>query len=339
MGSNSFGKGRQAMSDFMPAVPDGVVLSATSMTLPADLGIDDWVSIGETLTTIGEGVMWWLGDWWAYGSHAYGDRARAVVEGRLPWAFQTCANAGYVARKIPETSRQREVSWSNHAEVAALPPMEQTELLDQARGERLTKEKLRARIVERRRQQRIDTIVEPDATPTPELAGQLFHVLLADPPWRYEHVRTESRAIENQYPTMELDDIAQLDVPAADDAVLFCWATSPKLVEAFEVLTGWGFTYRTCMVWVKDQIGMGYYARQQHELLLIASRGQLPTPAPENRPASVFMAPRGAHSVKPAVAQELIERMYPEYARVELFARNTRPGWQAWGNQIAGHDV
>jgi hypothetical protein len=97
-------------------------------------------------------------DWWAYGSHAYGDRARAVVEGQLPWAFQTCMDAGWVARKIPGTSRQREVSWSNHKEVAALPPAEQAELLDQAKAENLTREKLRARVVERRRQRRVDDI-------------------------------------------------------------------------------------------------------------------------------------------------------------------------------------
>ncbi len=62
---------------------------------------------------------------------------------------------------------------------------------------------------------------------------------------------------------------------AADDSVLFMWATSPKLREAMQVVEAWGFDYKTCMVWVKDKIGMGYYARQQHELLLIAKRGDI----------------------------------------------------------------
>lgn len=323
------------MSDFLPAVPEGVTLTPTAMRIAPGMPIEEWIQLGERLSTIGEGVMWWLGDWWAYGNHAYGDRAQAVAEGRLPWAFGTCRNAGYVARRFPETSRQHDVSFTHHQEVAALPPAEQAELLEQAEAENLTVKNLRNRITERRRQRRVEQIIDPDHEPVPVLGGQRFNVILADPPWRYEHVKTESRAIENQYPTMALEDIAALDIPAADDAVLFCWATSPKLAESFEVLTGWGFTYRTCLVWVKDQIGMGYYVRQQHELLLIATRGELPTPAPANRPSSVIFAPREEHSAKPALVHELIRSMYPEYPAVELFARSARDGWASWGNQVA----
>ena len=78
---------------------------------------------------------------------------------------------------------------------------------------------------------------------------------------------------------------------------------------------------------------MGYYARQRHELLLVGTQGNLPTPEPANRPDSVIEAPRGAHSAKPEVVYGLIERMYPEYRGLwlELFARGHREGWQVWG--------
>jgi N6-adenosine-specific RNA methylase IME4 len=150
-------------------------------------------------------------------------------------------------------------------------------------------------------------------------------------------VATDNRAIENHYGTMDLDAICALPVAqaATPDAVLFLWATSPKLAEAMRVIDAWGFTYRTCMVWVKDKIGMGYYARQQHELLLIATRGELPAPAPANRPASVVVSPRQRHSKKPPVFYTVIERMYPEFRRRELFARDARAGWEPpWGNQV-----
>jgi N6-adenosine-specific RNA methylase IME4 len=88
------------------------------------------------------------------------------------------------------------------------------------------------------------------------------------------------------------------------------------------------------MVWVKDKIGMGYYARSQHELLLIATRGSVPVPAAEFRPSSVIYSGRDQHSKKPDIIYGVIEKMYPEYAKVELFARNKRDGWQAWGNQL-----
>jgi N6-adenosine-specific RNA methylase IME4 len=165
-----------------------------------------------------------------------------------------------------------------------------------------------------------------------------YRLLYVDPPWRYEHVETENRAIENQYPTMGLDEIAALDVPAADDAVLFLWATSPKLDEAMRVIEAWRFVYRTCAVWDKELIGMGYYFRQQHELLLVAARGSLPVPEPSARPSSVIRSRRGKHSEKPVEVYEILEAMYPDFTaldRVELFARSLRDGWAAWGNEEA----
>jgi N6-adenosine-specific RNA methylase IME4/ParB-like chromosome segregation protein Spo0J len=172
------------------------------------------------------------------------------------------------------------------------------------------------------------------ATPAPLDSRGPFQVLYADPPWRYDHAETpDLRSIENHYPTMTLEDIQALSVPAADDSVLFLWATSPKLPEAIAVMEAWGFSYRTCMVWRKDRIGMGYYARQQHELLLIGKRGAYPVPDPEDRPPSVIDAPRGEHSAKPHVFYELIERMYPTATYCELFARNRRDRWGSWGNQ------
>lgn len=163
-------------------------------------------------------------------------------------------------------------------------------------------------------------------------------LILADPPWRYEFPPTASRAVENHYPSMSLDEIKNYPVGdlATRDAILFLWATSPKLGEAQEVITAWGFNYRTCLVWVKDKIGMGHWARQQHELILVATRGKVPAPKPALRPASVIEAPRGRHSEKPEIVYEILERMYPEWEdnRRELFARKRRAGWLAIGNEI-----
>jgi N6-adenosine-specific RNA methylase IME4 len=202
-------------------------------------------------------------------------------------------------------------------------------------GAATTTQKARSALKELRHAERTAKIVEISKGNAELKTDQRFPVLLADPPWRYEHVKTDSRAIENQYPTMELDAICALPVGevCTDDAVLFLWATSPKLDESLRVVREWGFTYRTCMVWVKTQIGMGYYARQQHELLLICTRGEPPVPLPENRPASVITAGRGEHSRKPVEFYEAIERMYPEFSKLEMFCRKPRDGWTAWGNQ------
>jgi N6-adenosine-specific RNA methylase IME4 len=189
---------------------------------------------------------------------------------------------------------------------------------------------------EQRRQERVERIKEISEGNTDLQTPRTYPVIYADPPWRYEHSRTDNRQIENHYPTLDLEQICILPVDqiAAPDAVLFLWTTSPKLAESMQVIDAWGFVYRTCMIWDKERMGMGYYARQQHELLLIATRGVLPVPEPENRPASIVRIRRDPeHSTKPIEFYELIERMYPEYERIELFARNKRDGWAAWGNQ------
>src|SRR5574338_294068 len=117
-----------------------------------------------------------------------------------------------------------------------------------------------------------------------------FDVILADPPWSYSFSRSKSRKIERQYPTMTTADIANLDVASLckPDAVLFLWATMPKLRDAFTVIDGWGFEYKTGAAWDKVLLGMGYYVRGRHELLLIATRGEPGVPAPEDRPDSLF---------------------------------------------------
>jgi N6-adenosine-specific RNA methylase IME4 len=158
-------------------------------------------------------------------------------------------------------------------------------------------------------------------------------VVYADPPWRYEFVVSDSRKIENQYPTMTVEEIAAIDPAPEEDAVLFLWVTSPKLPEGLRVLEAWGFKYRTSMIWVKPQIGMGYYARSQHEILLIGALGSLPAPLPEVRPSSVIHESRTEHSAKPDL-RPMLDAMYPGLWKREMFSR--RPAGDLWlvhGNQ------
>jgi N6-adenosine-specific RNA methylase IME4 len=243
------------------------------------------------------------------------------------------------APELIEAVEHDEVSVSAAAEIATLPKAEQVEVVAKGEREILAKAKeIRAAKTEVRREERMVRLAEISAAAAPlapDATGR-FPVIYADPPWRYEHAESEARAIENQYPTMALDEICALRVAdlATDDAVLFCWATSPKLAEAMRVVEAWGFTYRTCMVWDKERVGMGYWARQQHELLLICTRGTPPAPAPANRPASVVRCARSEkHSEKPAEFAALIERMFPALPKVELFCRSPREGWAVWGNQ------
>jgi N6-adenosine-specific RNA methylase IME4 len=149
---------------------------------------------------------------------------------------------------------------------------------------------------------------------------------------------SNNRSIECHYPTLSLDEICALPVGdlATDDAMLYLWATAPKLAECIKVIEAWGFDYRTHIMWDKEIIGMGYYARNQHELLLIARRGAIPPPEAGKQPSSVYRERRGAHSAKPLFFYEMIEASYPGLPRIEIFARGApRAGWDAWGNEAS----
>lgn len=189
-------------------------------------------------------------------------------------------------------------------------------------------------VQQQKKQERIEDIQEI-CEGTPELPNKKYAVVYADPPWRYDYAQSDSRAIENKYPTMSLQEICELEVSelCSDPAILFMWTTTAKLAESFEVVEAWGFTYRSSMIWVKDKIGMGYWVRNKHEILLICTRGNMPVPEASKNIASVIEAKRGEHSAKPEVFRETIERMFPTLPKIELFCREPKDGWESWGKE------
>lgn len=171
-------------------------------------------------------------------------------------------------------------------------------------------------------------------------AGRRFGVIYADPEWRFEPWSRETgmdRAADNHYPTSPLDAIMARPVGAiaAHDSVLFLWATRPMLPQALAVIEAWGFAYKSCCVWGKRRPGKGrgpgYIFTDESELLLYATRGQVPAPAPGTQWPSLVMADVGEHSAKPERFYELIESYFPSLPKIELNARKARAGWESWG--------
>ena len=123
-------------------------------------------------------------------------------------------------------------------------------------------------------------------------------------------------------------------------AACFMWATFPNIAEAIKVLEAWGFVYKTAaFVWVKTYAksgrpfwGMGAYTRANAEVCLLATRGH-----PKRQAANVhqfIISPIQEHSRKPEEAREKIVALMGDLPRVELFARQTPPGWDVWGNEV-----
>ena len=167
---------------------------------------------------------------------------------------------------------------------------------------------------------------------------RLYGVLYADPPWRFEPWSRDTgmnRAAENHYPTLTFKSICELKVPAAPDAVLFLWTTVPCACLGYDLLTAWGFEYRSQFIWRKDRNGTGFWNRNRHEILLLGVRGNVPAPSPGTQPESVIESPVGRHSEKPTVFAEMIETMFPTLPRLEIFARGSpRAGWDTWGADV-----
>lgn len=168
-----------------------------------------------------------------------------------------------------------------------------------------------------------------------------YQIIYADPPWRYNFSPSNKSKIEQYYETMSEEDIANLTISQIADknCVLYLWATSPKLLEALKVMKSWGFEYKTCAIWDKDSIGMGYWFLGQHELLLIGTKGKIAPPKAKFRVSSIYTEKKKGHGIKPDYFRQLIMRSFPDLNKVELFARQEVDGWDCIGNEIDGKDI
>ena len=166
-----------------------------------------------------------------------------------------------------------------------------------------------------------------------ELVGrQSFQCIYADPPWPYSNQATRA-STDNHYSTMSLDSIAQLPIAelVAPQAHLHLWTTNAFLPDAFELIAQWGFSYKSCLLWVKPQMGIGNYWRVSHEFLLLGVRGGLGFRSHSLR--SWIETDRLGHSQKPDIFREQVEEASPG-PYLELFCRKPVVGWTVWGDQI-----
>ena len=198
-------------------------------------------------------------------------------------------------------------------------------------------EKIERKSFAKRTYKQMQKRYEIDKIPKQELKGK-YNVILADPPWDYDTKATalRGRALDH-YSTMTIEEIRDIPVKniTLDNAALFLWTTNPITKKAFSVVESWGFEYKTLLVWIKDKIGTGFYARSKNEIILIGIKGSF-LPMTTNLPETVFYAKKGSHSSKPEIIYKIIEKMYPGQKYIELFKRGeNRKNWESWGKDIS----
>ncbi len=170
-----------------------------------------------------------------------------------------------------------------------------------------------------------------------------YNIIYADPPWSYQNwCDKKNGAAKAHYETMTQADIEALPVGkiAADDSILFMWATFPKLQEALNTIKAWGFEYKTIgFCWVKRNKngtwfkGIGFYTKSNCEVCLIATKGKPPKASIHHNISQIIETVREVHSKKPDIVKDKIVEFSGDLPRIELFARKQTEGWDVWGNE------
>jgi len=172
--------------------------------------------------------------------------------------------------------------------------------------------------------------------------GKKYNIIYADPPWEYaDKALSGNRGAGCKYQTQSLEWIKNLPVQdiAEENSILFMWITMPHLNICLEVISKWGFIYKTnAFTWIKrNKIknsffwGMGRWTRANAELCLLATKGR-----PKRLYAgvhSIIYTPKQEHSKKPDIVRDKIIQLCGDLPRIELFARQKTAGWDVWGNE------
>lgn len=181
-----------------------------------------------------------------------------------------------------------------------------------------------------------------------ELPNKEYKIIYADPAWRYNarnNLKTKfGGGAMGHYPTMTTNEICSLPIQniAADDCVLFLWATGPKIPDALQVIEAWGFEYVTIgFTWMKMNklnsnlfFGTGNYTKHNSEFCILAKKGTPIKMKISDKVSSAILTHKESHSQKPAEVRDRIVQLFGNVPRIELFARDRVDGWDAWGNQL-----
>jgi N6-adenosine-specific RNA methylase IME4 len=192
-----------------------------------------------------------------------------------------------------------------------------------------------------------ETIQSIRAIREPRSSG--FGTILIDPPWRFQN-RTGKVAPEHRrlarYETLSMAELARLPVGdvAKEQSHIYLWCPNALLSHGLDLLSAWGFQYKTNIVWFKvrkdggpDGRGVGFYFRNVTELVLFGVRGRLRTRDAGRRQTNIIRQRKREHSRKPPELYEIVEACSPG-PYLELFAREQRVGWASWGDQAANYE-
>lgn len=170
-----------------------------------------------------------------------------------------------------------------------------------------------------------------------------YEIIYADPAWQYKTKESLAKTsilngkLNTHYETMTIAELGELPLGSISDknSMLFMWVVSPMLDDGIELMKKWGFKYSTiAFIWHKQRANPGHYTMSECEICLVGRRGKIPTPRGARNVRQFLSEMRGKHSAKPIEIRKRIELMFPTQTKLEMFARQSAVGWDAWGNEV-----
>lgn len=304
---------------------DRVKATKKGLIIKGDLTFNEWEGVGKKLNTIEGAVHWWIGDWLNYGEKHYGETYAQAVE-ETGYAYGTVANDKYVSSRIEFSRRRENLSLGHHQTVASLEPEEQDKLLSLAVELNMPISTLRTEVYKYQN----FSVAQLEAGKT----SGVYDVVVIDPPWKVEKIVRQVAPKQGvfDYPTMELDKIAEIKIPAASNCHVFLWTTHKYLPDAFELFKIWNFSYICTFTWHKDggfqPFGLPMY---NNEFVLYGHNGS-PKFIDFTDFMTCFSAKRKAHSEKPEEFYETLRRVTAG-RRLDMFNRRKIEGFDGFGNE------
>lgn len=199
-------------------------------------------------------------------------------------------------------------------------------------GKIITPSLVATKIKQRKREENL-AVQKEDIQNGIGLVDGLFEIIVVDPPWSYgREYNPDSSRVANPYPELSQQQLLKIELPSANDAVLFLWTTHAFIFNAKELLDNWGFEYKATIVWDKQKMGMGLWFRMQCEFCLVGIKGK---PLWNNTTwRDIISEPRREHSRKPDIFYKMVDEITVG-RKLDYFSRDKKTGWEVFGNDTS----
>ena len=313
----------------------GATLTSTGIVFDGEMSFDEWEGIGQFIERSEGAILWWAGDWLNYGEGRpqWGDKYEQAI-GMFNRSYDHLRDWKRTSVGVQFGDRSPNLSWTHHRVVAHLPRDEQREWLTKAEPDH--PDQLPKMSVSKLKQ----AIADLKALNPPPIPIGQYRCVVIDPPWPVQKiVRSQQRPDQTHtldYRTMDLDEIAALplDKLGSDDgAHIYLWVTQKFLPDGIALLERWGYHYQCTMTWVKPTGMTPFSWMYNTEHVLFGTKGGLTVAQKGLKLSFEAAVAKGTHSTKPDVFYERVILASPE-PRLNMFARQSREGFDAWGNEV-----